>query len=78
MLLQRGRIGPNLEKDEARRIFAVNLDAVMQTAGLGARAMHMLKADASQILEYGGVRDQIARHDDHARAPLFVARFNRG
>src|SRR5947209_8307434 len=73
MPLKRCRVGPEFDKDKTQGVFAVDLDAVMQTAGLGSRAMHMFEANASQLLDGGAFCDEVAGEDDHTLAALFSA-----
>jgi hypothetical protein len=64
--VERGAIGPALEEHQPQAIVGVDRDAVLEAAGLGARAGDVLEAEAAQLVDGVGARLERSSDDDHA------------
>src|SRR5450755_282594 len=62
---QRLAIGPAFEEDQAQAIVRVDRHAMLEAAGLGARAGDVLEAQAAQLFERVEARLDRAGDDDH-------------
>ncbi len=66
----RGRIGPALEEVQLQRVLGIDIDAVLETAGLGAGAADVFEAEPQHL---GAVRrggDDMAGDDDHGSSSM--------
>ena len=72
MRVERGPIGPALEEDEPQAVVRVDGHAVLEAAGLGARASHVREAQGAQFIEGIGARGQGAGDDEHEVAPRSI------
>ncbi len=71
----RGFILPFFVKEQLRRVFAVGVDMMRETAGFGAGPGAMFAAQGDDFLALGGLNGEGCGNDDHsfsvARVVLF-------
>src|SRR3954453_11377954 len=65
MRQQRGAIGPLFEEHQAQRVLAVDMNRVRESAGLGARAVDVLKAELLDFVERFLPCRHASGHHDH-------------
>ena len=66
--VERGPVDPALEEDQAQAVVRIDGHPVLQTAGLGQRAGHVLEAQAAQRVERIGAGGEGSGDDEHGGA----------
>ena len=71
---QRRAIGPALDENQALRVLRILAHLVRDTAGLGARAPHVLQAQAQRFRKLPVLQDHAADDENHGRILLVQGR----
>src|SRR5436190_9279835 len=78
MRKQRGAIGPLFEEHQAKRVLAVDMNRMRDAAGLGARAVDVLKAELLDFVEGFLPCRHASGHHDHVIPRLSSSGSRRG